>query len=454
MKNNYVIALLFISFAFSFSKAHASSLSVNFEKDTSIPIVNISVAIRSGSSSESRSLEGITSFTTDLMLRGTKTRSRETLEQDLDRIGSSLDAETRLEMTIFRGSVLKSELGPYLEILEDVLSNPSFNKTELEKLRLEYQGTFQKQLGNDNRIASLAFSRALFGPHPYGNWMMGSTKSIAQYSVPTVRTHFENTVTRSNISIFATGDTDVETINRFAKKLEAKLPEGKPNAESENPVNNSKRKFIIIDKPDRTQTSIVIGQLGITLLDPRRDAIEVADHIFGGSTFSSRLMQEIRVKHGWSYGAYSNHIYGRRPRAWQISLAPANKDTGPALKRAIEMVGELREKGVTESEFAFAKDSLIKSDGFNYNTPAKRIENTLIEKMLNLPDQYMSQFGMRLSKLNIDQVQKALAETITPESLVIVLVGSAENIVDSIAEELKITKSSIQIVPYTKLEEL
>ena len=127
-------------------------------------------------------------------------------------------------------------------------------------------------------------------------------------------------------------------------------------------------KLLIVDKPGRTQTQITGGQIGVQMTDPSFFPLYLGNHAFGGGSFSARLMTEIRVKRGWSYGAYSYFKHSREPRSWQFYLFPAAKDTPAALELTLHLVKDVQEHGIKADEFDFAQQSLVNSAGFMYNT--------------------------------------------------------------------------------------
>ena len=79
---------------------------------------------------------------------------------------------------------------------------------------------------------------------------------------------------------------------------------------------------------------------------------------------------------------------GSQPHTWRVSFFPKNADTPPAIKEALRLITDLRDHGITQQEFDAAKRSMVNSAGFNYNTPSKRMENTLVEKIFGLPAGY------------------------------------------------------------------
>jgi zinc protease len=216
------------------------------------------------------------------------------------------------------------------------------------------------------------------------------------------------------------------------------------------PKNTSHRRLLIIDKPERTQTQINLGQIGVLMTDPNYFPLHLGNYAFGGASFSSTLMVEIRVKKGWSYGANSAFRFGLQPRSWLVHLFPAAKDTPPALHETLSLIKNLQEQGIRQEKFDFAQRSLVNSAGFMYNTPQKRVENKLLEKTLDLPEGFMKSFGPELNQLTLSQVNEALKQFVKPDELAITVLGTAKDLKSKLAEASGVPENQVDVKPYTQ----
>src|SRR5690606_12603819 len=123
---------------------------------------------------------------------------------------------------------------------------------------------------------------------------------------------------REGLVVGFAGDIDEASAFAYAERWAAPLPPGPlPPDPVEEPTGPRGRHLVIVDKPERTQTQILIGGLGTHPHDADHTALHVANTIFGG-TFTARLTQEVRAKRGWSYGAYSSLPFDRQRRAFSL----------------------------------------------------------------------------------------------------------------------------------------
>lgn len=429
----------------------ASAMEVSFERDPNLPVVNINIAVKAGAVADPAGQSGLTNFLGEMMIRGTQSRTKEQIDQDLDQMGSALEVETRSEFMIFRGAVLGSQLGPFLKLLSEMLLQPSFPDGEIRKLKSELISGLQDELGNDSSLAIRRFNKFLFPNHPYGKPLLGTVKGVGGLTRAQLLKHYDRLIQDKLLLVVGTGDALPEQIKTWAEDLAKNRPgSGKDLEPVQRPENSPTRRLQLVDKPDRTQTQIFGGHLGVKLTDPDFFPLYLGNHAFGGHSFTTRLMVEIRVKRGWSYGANSIFRHGTQPRFWLFHLFPASKDTADALAYTIRMTEELKEKGLTPDEFEFSKRSLINSAGFMYNTPKKRVENKLLERTLDLPDDFMKSYAAELSKLSVDDVNSALKKFLKPDQLSITVLCTAKNMKKALADAAGVPESQVEVVPYTQ----
>ena len=438
------------------SSGLASAFEVDFEKNDKLPHVTLSVAFKNGSVNDPASKSGLTAFLSEMLLRGTQHKTKQQLDKELDQLGARLEVETRAESTILRGAVLSSKLDQFLKILAEIITEPSFPQTEINKLRSEMISNIQEELGQDGALGSRAFTRFLLRGHPYGNPVYGTTKGLSKITREDLVSHYQRIVRDENLLVVGTGDASQGQMEKWASQLSRKLPEEILSEEDKlliSPVSapdqNQRFRVQIVDKPDRVQTQISGGQIGITMTHPDFIALHVANHAFGGHSFSAVLMTEIRTKRGWSYGANSGFRHGLQPRSWYFHLFPTAKDTPNALALTVQLVRDLKEKGLDQATFDFAKESLINNSGFMYNTARKRAENILLERTLHLPEGFMKTFQSKIEKISLADTNRAIQKFLRPEQMAISVVGTASQIKQPIAHALGIDEKSIEVEKYT-----
>ncbi len=433
------------------ARTQAAAAEFFFEKDASLPLVYVTAAFRGGSAHDPDSKSGATQMMGQLMLRGTKNKTKQQIDLALDQMGASVGFETRAEFCAFRGSVLSENLPAFLSLLQEILTSPSFRSQELEKLRAEQISSLMNELNQDRSLVRLRFDEVFFKGHPYAKPNSGKIKDIQTLTVGDLQKHYQNLITSNNLILLAAGDSSESDYASFLRGMDEKRNAGStlsPVPEFKNAPSGTR--VVIFDKPDRTQTQVLIGQRGVSFASKDLDALQVGNHAFGAGGFGARLMVELRVKRGWTYGAGSSFKFGSSPHSWKVSFFPKNADTPKAIHEALKMIRDLKKNGITGEEFKASKQSILNSAGFMYNTPAKRMENRLTEVVFNLPEGYFKEFAERIGKISREEVNEALARFIEPDQLMIGLVATASISKAAIAKELGIPEKFIEVQSYQK----
>jgi zinc protease len=448
MKSRIILPILPLLLISAWS---AKAAEFYFEKDPSLPLVYVTAAFHGGSTQDPDLRSGTTDLMGKLMLRGTKEKTKSQIDLALDQMGGAIEFETRAEFIAFRGMVLSENLPAYLSLLSEIITAPSFRAKELEKLKKEQVSQLLDELNQDRSLVRLRFDETFFRGHPYSKPNSGKIKDIQNLGVNDLQKQYQKLINSSNLVLLGAGDADRSGFDSFVAGIQksragsgsiAPLPEFGNIPE--------KLRVVIFDKPERTQTQVLIGQKGVTFNTPDLDALQIANHAFGGGGFQARLMIELRVKRGWTYGAGSNFKLGSTPHSWKVGFFPKNADTPAAIHEALKMIEDLKRNGVTAAEFDSAKKSIVNSSGFSYNTPQKRLENRLTEVIFGLPEGYFTGYADRISKISREQVNSALQRFIEPDHMMVGLVASGSVSRSAIAKELGIPESRIEIQNYQK----
>ncbi|MFN7685661.1 MAG: M16 family metallopeptidase [Oligoflexia bacterium] len=428
---------------------HALAVEIQVERDSKIPIAYVSLVLKGGSSSDPETKLGLTAFMSEMLARGTRKHTKEQIDLLLDQWGAEFGVETRAEYSIVRGAVLSSKLNEFLTLLEEILLEPVFPEKQMSKVKSETISALMAQQANDHALSAKFFSKALFQEHPYGRPISGIRKDIESIRRSDLLNQHALLMNPQHLLFMGAGDVDPGAFRAWAQGLSQRLPGRQTLQSIAPPVPLRSRRLQIVDKPNRTQTQIQIGQIGTLMTRPDYAALYLANAAFGGGSFSSRLMQEIRVKRGWSYGTSSSFKFGVQPRSWQVHLFPAEKDTAAALAHTLKMIEDLKERGITETEFALAQKAAINSAAFINDTPKKRIENRILEKTLGLEEGFFENFASKLKKVTRIEANQAMREFLSPEKLAISVVGTAAKIRSQLEVVSGTNPSDVVVVPYT-----
>lgn len=422
-------------------------MKVFVESSRKVPIVTITIAFRSGSTFDPVGKEGLARVTARMLRRGCEGLTAEEIEARVDALGGEFGADASLSATSAHAEVISRQLGPFAELCTKVLGAPTFDESERGRLVREMQADIVESRDSDQTLAARAFRRTLFTNHPYGRRVSGTLPSLDALTREDVVSFYRRHYTRNNAVVAISGDISEAGGHELAAQLLGRLPEGEPQSDVvPEPKPEPGRRMVIVDKRDRTQTQMVIGWLGTHARDADHFPWLVGNTAFGG-TFTSRLMQEVRAKRGWSYGASSRVGFDRHRDAFTMWTAPSATDAPACLQLEIEMLEKLRKEGLTQEEIDFTKNYLARSHAFEIDTPRKRVNQPLEEALCDLPEGYHSRYLERVHSVSREEVNAAL-HTRTPEANFIVsVVATHADSGEALAKALP-NSAGVDIIPF------
>jgi zinc protease len=406
------------------------------ETSHDLPLVALSIALRTGASEDPPEMEGATRLLARLMRRSAGGRSADQNDALVESMGASLGAEVTHSTVVFQGAVISRSLDRFCDFLLEVLTRPSLPEDELARLKRETEAELVEALDDDRSLARRWFRRRLFVGHPYSRSAGGSLSGIGNATLDALRALYRRVMVPENFVISLAGDVTRERGEAFANALARQLGSGTPPRDTTpHPTLEAGRRLVFVDKPERTQTQILIGGLGSHPADPDHFALALANTAFGG-TFTARLMQEVRVKRGWSYGAYSSIPYDRRRQAYSLWTFPKASDAAACIALELELLHGLREGGITNGELGWARRYLLRSHAFAIDTAAKRAGLALDAELYELPAGYYEHYLDSLRAVTLEQANQAVRERISEDDLLVAVVGTESDVGAAVREAI------------------
>lgn len=403
------------------------------EPSHAVPLVSIVVALRTGSALDPAGKDGLARIAMRMLRRGCEGMTAEQVDVRIDVLGGEMAVDTSASTVALHAQVLSRNLDAFAGLLALLLGTPSFPEDELARIKRETIAEIIEARDSDRAVAQRAFNRAIFEGHPYGRSAGGTTRTVAALTRDDVLAFHRRFGVQGNVVIGLAGDVTAGHATAVAGRLVGALPPGPATIdEVSEPCMRVGRRLLVVDKPDRTQTQILVGTLGTAPHDPDHVPLVVANAVFGG-TFTSRLMREVRSKRGWSYGASARTGIDRRRQAWLMWTFPAAADAAACLKLTIELMDDWVTGGITARELAFIQRYLIRSHAFEIDTAPKRLHQALDVELLSLPADYYSGWIDHVRAVTVEAASQAVTNRIRTADLLTVVVCTAAQV----AEPLK-----------------
>jgi zinc protease len=421
---------------------------VMLEENHELPLVDVQFALRTGTVYDPEGKEGLARLTARMIRMGTSEMDGNEVEELIARLGGRLSIETSPSFTRLHGTVIKRNLEPFVELLASLLQRPAMRGADISHVKRETLSDIISMRDSDRALGARNFRRFLFGDHPYGRPIMGSRKSVRSIRRADVMRHYQEHFVAPNAVFGASGDVTESELEHLVDSYFGDLPRQKPPKQKVlEPKRPKGRRVLIVDKPERTQTQLFVGTLGAKAHDPDVYPLLVANTAFGG-TFTARLMNEVRSKRGWSYGAYSRLGQDRKRDAWFMWTFPAAKDAVSCLQLELEMLDDFVAKGVTGKELRFAKDYLTNSHCFDVDTAAKRLDARVDCELMGLDPDHWKQFVRRVKGVKLADAKAAVQKRLSSRNLAICLVATAKDVRRDI-EKLPGVQS-VEVVKYNR----
>lgn len=334
-----------------------------------VPLVSVRAVFRGGAEAEPAGLNGIASITSELMRRGTPTRTNDQISLQLDSLGATLNLSSNRQLSTVATEFMARTTDQALAIFEDVLMHPTFPDAEVNKVLA--QTADQVRSAKDNPAFAIGrYFNGFYYPagHPYRTSGAAGESSLAKMSRAEIEAFYKRMYVGRNLILIAAGDLDPSTLGARIAKIAAALPAGAAFVPAKVPaVGHTAARLLLVDKPDATQTYFRIGMPGIDRTSPDRVPLLIVNTLFGGR-FTSMLNEALRVKAGLTYGANCILEEDRLTGAIVINSYTQTASTEKALDLALSVLNGLRDKGIDATMLASAKGYI--KGGF----PTQRLE--------------------------------------------------------------------------------
>jgi zinc protease len=401
----------------------SNGLAVWLVESHEVPLVQINLLLKAGAADDPAGKFGLASLTAAMLDEGAGSRSSLELADAVDFLGASLATTASFDASAVRLNVPVARLKDALPLMADVVLRPTFPAAELERLRQERLTALVQAKDDPASVAPLAFVRTVFGAtHRYGTGIAGSEATLKGFTVQDLKSFHTSMYQPGNSVLLVVGDVKLDAI---VPQLEMQFGSWKGASPSRTPVPQAPQvaqgQITIVDMPGAEQSQIRIGWVGVPRSTPDYFTIEVLNTILGGS-FTSRLNQNLREEHQYSYGASSRFDMRVSAGAFQAGAGVQTDKTAEALKEFFnELNGILRP--VPEEELTKAKNYAALSFPSEFETSGDL--SSKMEEMViyNLPDRYFGGYIDNLQKVTAPAVQKVAGTYIQPKRFAVVVVG-------------------------------
>lgn len=360
------------------------------------------------------------------MLAGTEERSSLELAQELQRLGGSLDTSVDADQIVIFGSALAPNLASFLALMAEVIRSATYPADEVT---LERERAAQEVLlarSQPATIAREAILERIYGAHPYGRGLP-NPDAVNKVTPAALRGFHGKRVSPDGAVLVVVGDFRAAAA---LDRVEAALGDWKgasAGRQAARPKRTSLMKSVLINRPGAVQTNVRIGGVAPQRGEPDHAAFTLANLVFGGY-FSSRLVENIRERRGYTYSPGSV-IQQNRTAAHVVVVADVGTDvTGPALVEMRYELGRIVSTLAADDELESAKRYLAGTIALSTQTQSGLASYLATLAVHGLGIEYLRDFPQTVAKLGAEEVRDAAWRYLAPRSLATVMVGDAERV--------------------------
>jgi zinc protease len=395
-----------------------------------LPLVQFYMMVGAGAAQDPPGREGVAMLTADLLRRGAGDRSAEELARAIESLGGTIAAGAGTDGTIVGGEFLAADFAAGLDLFGQVVREPTFARDEVRRARDEQLADIVAALEQPAAIAEKCFAAWLYGDHPYGRPLEGRRATVADLDRGDVRDYYRRWYWANNALLVVVGDvTADEALARVRDAFGtwASRPDAVPDRAAA-PARISERRVLLVDKADATQTQIRFGNVAMPRNHPDWIPAQVANTILGGG-FTSKLIEELRVKRSLTYGASSAFVGRLTGGDFRLSTFTKTPTTDETLALALEVEGQFRTRPPDAKALEKARTYLRGQFPLRIETPDALAQRLAEIEFFGLPRDELETYRDRVAAVGPAEARRAAeAHMPPPEQVAVVVVGKAAEI--------------------------
>lgn len=386
-----------------------------------IPKITVSLVLKHDPVVEGNKA-GYISMEGEMMRRGTDTKTKEQLDEEIAFLGGSLGTSSNGAYA----SALTHNFDQVFAIMSDVILHPNFPETELDKVKKQALSSLKAAKDDPLAISGNVKGVVNYGKDfPYGEVETEST--VNNISVEDLKNYYD-TYWRPNISYMAfVGDISEEKAKELVNRYLGEWQKGQVPSHHYTPPQKPENTMItVVDRPAAVQTNIdITAPIELKPGAPDNIPVSVMNQILGGGS-AGRLFQDLREKHGYTYGAYSSVNNDPEIGNWSASAAVRTLVTDSALMRFMYELNRIRDEKVDEAKLDSVKNEMSGHFALSLENPSRIADFALNIARYNLPADYYKNYLKNLASITPADVQEVAQKYITPQQANIVLVGNSK----------------------------
>ncbi len=396
----------------------ANGLTLITQQDSRLPTVSLTIATLTGLPSETPANNGINSLLGKLLPKGTTTRSAEQIATSMDGMGASFGVSCGNNTTLSSGSCLSPDIGPMMEIIADIFTNPLLPEEALKRERKAMIAGLREQANDPLAVAFKQLRPSLFGPEGYGLSTSGTEQSLSALNQDMLKAHHQKHFTAKNSVMAIFGDIAPDEALALANKHFGSLPEGErmQHPKQETPPVSSHDLTL-----DKQQAVLVVGFTGASAYDEDNLALELINDYC--TDMAGPLFTKIREELGLAYYVSSSQFHGTTTGMFAFYLGTSPDQLETAKKHLLEEIETLATEGIPDDVLESVKTTWLASHALGNQKISSLARLSALDCLLGFPPDHHLHAPEHIRALKAEDIKAAAAKYLGGREPVIVSVS-------------------------------
>lgn len=385
--------------------------------------VSVGIWIASGSRRESAEENGISHFIEHMLFKGTANRSAEEIARSVDSIGGNLDAFTAKEMVCFNTKVLDEHLPLAMDVLGDLVLNPSFRGEDIEKEKGVILEEIKMDADSPDYLVHEIFSSNFWKDHPLGKPILGTRETVKRFNQAMVQDYYRSVYTPSNLLITAAGNLDHDRLVSLARERFEALKKTTPEPPQASPSTHAR--ISLRSKKELEQVHVCLGVPSYPIPHADRFTCYVLNTILGGG-MSSRLFQNIRERQGLAYAVFSELNPYSDTGCMSVYAGTSLESAKQVVESVLKEFKDLKQQQAPEEEVRRAKDHLKGSLMLSLESTSSRMSNLARQEMHFHRFFTLDELAESIEQVTADDVQRVAQTFFDQKNVALTVLGSLD----------------------------
>ncbi len=402
----------------------SNGMVIFLQEDHELPTIDGIARVRGGERAVPAAKAGLTDIYGEVWRTGgSKTRTGDQLDDFLEQRAAKVETSSGIDSTAINFSCLKENFEDVFQVFDDLLRNPEFRADKIEISKRGQYDAISRRNDDPSQIAAREAAILAYGAHsPYAR--VSEYATIAAVTREDLLGWHQTYVHPNNIILGVVGDFDSATMEARLRQAFESWAKGPSAKTPEIPITPAKPGYYLVDKTDVNQSDIQMVGLGTTRRNPDYYAISVFNEAFGGG-FSSRLFNDIRTGKGLAYAVGGGIGTGfDHPGMLRMMVMTKSQSTAESIQALDEELDDLPKRPITDEEIKRAKDSILNSFIFRFDSPAKVLQEKMAYEFYGYPLDFLENFQRGIEKVTAQDVARVAEKYIHRNQLAVLVVGN------------------------------